>query len=253
MDKNQEEHHRRRIIKNIVNNQTAENFPNENNEQNINIGNDKDIEIFPNNDKENNVTIKDNPNIQNNIEPQITIDNPPPLSNEPIIQNRDQLEDPQTNDNPYINSENQNQIPPQTINNNPNINIVNPNQQIGYQNPNFIPNQMYPQNQIIIIQRAPIVPSVAITNRYSSIRLICPYCNIMVNTVSFPEWTCNSCCKFCELFTIYLFTLFIAFLFHLCCMWCYDGDYCCYEAIHRCPNCNNIIARRIISERYLFR
>ena len=60
MDKNQGEQQRKRTIKNIVKNQTVENFPNENNDQNQNI------EIFINNNNENNnPTIKDDPNCQN--------------------------------------------------------------------------------------------------------------------------------------------------------------------------------------------
>ena len=76
----------------------------------------------------------------------MTIDRPPPLSNESIIQDPNKIQDPQTNNINYVNSENPNQIqiPPATINNNPTINATNNQyQQIGYQNPVFTPNQMY--------------------------------------------------------------------------------------------------------------
>ena len=177
-------------------------------------------------------------------EPKITIDNPSPLSNEPI-----QLQEPQINNNPYIDSGNPNQIqiPSATINNNPNINVVNQNQQIGNQNPVLTPNQIYPQNQIIIIQRISPFPVIQYTNTCKPIRLTCPYCNIIVDTVPYPEWSCHSCCRCIELSLIYYFTVCIGLLFHLCCLWCSGEDFCCYDADHRCPNCNNIIARRRVS------
>ena len=250
MDKNQGEHPRKRTIKNIVNNQTVEQLPNEGDEQNPNFGNEPDVEI-PNNNNQENPTIKDNPNSPNNIEPYMTTDMPPPLSNEPIIQDPNQIQDPQANNIPYFSSENPNQIliPSSTINNNPNINATNNQyQQIGYQNPILTPNQMYPQKQIIIIQRVPVVPFMQYTNTCSSIRLTCPYCNIIVNTVPYSEWTCNSCCRCIELSSLYYFTACIGLFCHLCCLWCSREDFCCEEADHRCPNCKNVIARRKVSK-----
>ena len=250
MDKSQGEHPRKRTIKNIVYNETVEQFQNEGGEQNPNFGNDQDVELYPKNNNQENTTIKDNPNSPNNIEQHMTIDTPPPLSNEPIMQDPNQIQDPQTNNIHYVNSENPNQIqiPPATINNNPTINATNNQyQQIGYQNPVFTPNQMYPQNQIIIIQTVPAGPLMQYTKTCSSIRLTCPYCYKIVNTVPFSEWTLKSCCRCTELSLLYYFTACLGLLFHLCCLWCSGEDFCCFEADHRCPNCKNIIARRRVS------
>ena len=205
----------KRRISNIPPSQTADNTldKNQNNENN------RDIQL----------TVKNGP------DPQIKVSNleqfPAPLSNEPIFSNP-----------------NSNQAPQPTINNQ-DINYQGQFQQVPGVNPSFVANQMYPQNpNVIIIRQVVVPPTIAYTKRYTPTSMTCPYC--MKNVVSNPNshWSNRSCELCCCLTFLFYITGCLGLLLYLCCVSCWDEDFCCYEATHRCPYCNNIIAKRVVND-----
>ena len=209
----------KRRISNLPPNQTADSTM----DNNPNNGNNKDVQL----------AIKNGPDYQMNVDN--LGETPAPLSREPIISNP-----------------NQNQAPQYTTNiqytNNP-----NQFQQVPILNPALVQNQMYPQNPNVIIFRqiAPI-PVITYTDRYTPTTLTCPYCMKQVTSVPSPYWSCRSCeTCFCLSWAYYITAFFCLFI-DLCCLSCRDGDFCCYEADHFCPNCNNVIAKRAIGRRVYF-
>ena len=247
MQDNQEQKERKRSLRNVANNNTVDNFINPNNENKQNSGNNSQIQVYVRdsqdnqvdaNNKENQNTIiqqdnnlnkPNNQDNQNNLNQQLNIESPPPISNEPIL-------DPQ----------NMAQIPQGINNNNPNTNGMNQFQQIPVQNYPILANQLvYPQNGIIVIQQVP-VGSPLIINRYTSTDLTCPYCRKIVKSVPDAYWTCESCCMCMKYYVLYYFTACIGFFIHFIINTCNGEDLCFCEATHRCPNCKNIIAKRII-------
>ena len=201
----------KRRISNIPPSQTADNTldKNQNNENN------RDIQL----------TVKNGP------DPQIKVSNleqfPAPLSNEPIFS-----------------TPNSNQAPQPTINNQ-NINYQGQFQQVPGVNPSFVANQMYPQNQkVIIIRQVATVPTMTYNHRYTPTSMTCPYCMKNVVTNPYSYWSSNSCNKCCGSTCLFLISAGLFLLLYLCCLSCSDEDFCCCEADHRCPYCNNIIAKR---------
>ena len=201
----------KRRISNIPPSQTADNTldKNQNNENN------RDIQL----------TVKNGP------DPQIKVSNleqfPAPLSNEPIFS-----------------TPNSNQAPQPTINNQ-NINYQGQFQQVPGVNPSFVANQMYPQNQkVIIIRQVATVPTMTYNYKYTPTSMTCPYCMKNVVTNPYSYWSSNSCNKCCGSTCLFLISAGLFLLLYLCCLSCSDEDFCCCEADHRCPYCNNIIAKR---------
>ena len=219
MNIEQEQKIRKRTIKNISQNNTVAN----------------EIEQSPNPEYGGDIQLKveNRPDIQindNNLEP-----SPAPLSSEQILV-----------------SPHQNQMPQFSINNNLNINTVGQFQQIPNRNSYIVANQMIPQmgqNGIIIIRQFTTAPVIQNTHRYTPIISHCPYCQMRVTTDPYISWSSRSGCLCFGTFTLYIISFFLCLFLDLCCMACEDGDYCWYEAEHRCPNCKNIIARRNLKSR----
>ena len=201
----------KRRISNMPPSQTVDNAidKNQNNENN------RDIQL----------TVKNGP------DPQIKVSNleqfPAPLSNEPIFS-----------------TPNSNQAPQPTINNQ-NINYQGQFQQVPGVNPSFVANQMYPQNQkVIIIRQVATVPTMTYNYKYTPTSMTCPYCMKNVVTNPYSYWSSNSCNECCGSTCLFLISAGLFLLLYLCCLACNDEDFCCCEADHRCPYCNNIIAKR---------
>ena len=203
----------KRRISNLPPNQTADHTIDNND-------NNRDVQM----------TIKNGPDYQikvNNLE-----ESPAPLSREPIIS-----------------TPNPNQAP-QSIINNQYTNNPNQFQQVPIVNPSLVANQMYPQNpNVIIVRQIAPTPFMIYNDRYTPSSLTCPYCMKKVTSVPSTYWSCKSCeICFCLMWA-YFATFGLCIFLDLCCLSCRDGDYCCYEADHRCPYCNNIIAKRAIGRR----
>ena len=104
---------------------------------------------------------------------------------------------------------------------------------------------MYPQNQkVIIIRQVATVPTMTYNHKYTSTSMTCPYCMKNVVTNPYSYWSSNSCNECCGSTCLFLISAGLFLLLYLCCLACSDEDFCCCEADHRCPYCNNIIAKR---------
>ena len=145
-------------------------------------------------------------------------------------------------------SPNPNQAPQSIINNQYTNNLIQ-FQQVPIVNPSLVPNQMYPQNPNVIVIRQIEHSNKIYNDRYTPTTLTCPYCMKKVTSVPSTYWSCKSCeICFCLMWA-YFVTFGLCIFIDFCCLSCRDGDYCCYEADHRCPYCNNIIAKRAIGRR----
>ncbi len=186
-------------------------------------------------------TIDKNQNNENNRDIQLTVKNGP----DPQIKvsNLEQFPAPLSNE-PIFSTPNSNQAPQPTINNQ-NINYQGQFQQVPGVNPSLVENQMYPQNQkVIIIRQVATVPTMTYNHKYTSTSMTCPYCMKNVVTNPYSYWSSNSCNKCCGSTCLFLISAGLFLLLYLCCLACSDEDFCCCEADHRCPYCNNIIAKR---------
>ena len=145
-------------------------------------------------------------------------------------------------------SPNPNQAP-QSIINNQYTNNPNQFQQVPIVNPALVANQMYPQNTNVIVIRQIERPGKIYNNRYTPTTLTCPYCMKKVTSVPSTYWSGKSCNTCSWIFCLYFFSAGLCLILDLSCLACNDGDYCCYEADHKCPHCNNIIAIRNLNNR----
>ena len=192
-------------------------------------------------------TIEKNQNNENNIDVQVITSNKPDyqinannFEQSPAPLSREQI----------LSTPNSNNIPQPTINNQF-MNGPGQFQQVPIVNPSLVANQMYPQNpNVIIIHQVAPVPLKIYNNRYQSTSLTCPYCQKNVSSVPITTWSCKSCEQcFCIMFA-YIVTLGLCIFLDLCFLTCSEGDYCCCEAIHKCPYCNRIIAQRDLDKRF---
>ena len=186
-------------------------------------------------------TIDKNQNNENNRDIQLTVKNGP----DPQIKvsNLEQFPAPLSNE-PIFSTPNSNQAPLPTINNQ-NINYQGQFQQVPGVNPSFVANQMYPQNpNVIIIRQVATVPTMTYNHKYTPTSMTCPYCMKNVVTNPYSYWSSNSCNECCGSTCLFLISAGLFLLLYLCCLACNDEDFCCCEADHRCPYCNNIIAKR---------
>jgi len=194
-------------------------------------------------------SIEKNPNNENKEDTQLDVNKGP--DQKINVNNLEQLPAPSSKEQ-ILSTPNSNPIP-QNVLNNQYTNSQNQFQQVPIPivNPSFVANQMYPQNPnvIIISQMAPL-PVMTYNDRYTPTSLMCPYCMKQVTSVPSAYWSCRSCdACFCLVFLYYI-SLGLGLFIDLCLLACRDGDFCCYEADHRCPYCNNIIARRELRRRY---
>ena len=185
---------------------------------------------------ENELNIQNNPdNNQNNqINPKIEI-NQELSPNEPS--------------NSVISSENRNtlnnvEIQNPTISNNivNNNNVYNNNanqfQPVPVQMNPMMGNKVYYPNTVIVVRPYNPNPQIAYVNTYYPYNTYCSYCGIPVTTL--PDISLNVlCCCFWTLLSL------CTYLIGLCCYLCWKrGDFCCYEANHKCPYCKKTIAVR---------
>ena len=207
----------KRRISNVPPSQTADNSI----EKNPNNENKEDTQLDVNKGPDQKINV-------NNLE-----QSPAPLSEEQILS-----------------TPNQNQTPQSALNNQY-MNTPNQFQQVPIVNPALVQNQMYPQNpNIIIIRQMAPFPVMTYNERYTPTSLMCPYCMKQVTSVPSTYWSCRSCDACTCLVFLYYISLCLFLFIDLCCLTCRDGDFCCYEADHRCPYCNNIIAKRDLRRRY---
>ena len=99
-----------------------------------------------------------------------------------------------------------------------------------------VPVQMSPV--IIITRPMNITPKIIRVSTYSPINTVCYSCGVPVTTNPKLWFNCWCCC-FWTLFS--LCSYLIGFCIYLC--W-KEGDFCCYEADHKCPICGKTLARR---------
>ena len=100
----------------------------------------------------------------------------------------------------------------------------------------IVTNQTVVPNQIIYHHIA-VAPSIMSVKTYMPFNMTCPYCAVEVTTVPETDFNCGICCLL-TFFSI-CFTPLV-----LCIHCCVDGDFCCYDAMHKCPLCGRCIARR---------
>ena len=98
-----------------------------------------------------------------------------------------------------------------------------------YGQPVLVPQQYPPPQPVIINQPVAVVdPRMFKT---TPVALTCMFCNTPITTV--VRTTCNCCaCVLCW---------FTGLLFYVCVQCCRDKDICCYDAVHKCPHCGNIV------------
>ena len=86
---------------------------------------------------------------------------------------------------------------------------------------------------IVVNQVGPAISIQA--NTSSPFQTTCPYCQSAILTTSVKTFNCATC-LLCYCTGICLF----------CCIQCCRGkDFCCYDAVHSCPNCGKVLAQYV--------
>ena len=143
---------------------------------------------------------------------------------------------------PVANSNNQMLAPPVQMQPQPIPNVISNNSQninqMQVQATPIVTNQTVVPNQIIYHHIA-VAPSIISVKTYMPFNMTCPYCAVEVTTVPETDFNCGFCC---------LITFFsICFTpLTLCIHCCVNGDFCCYDAMHKCPLCGRCIARKTL-------
>ena len=98
-----------------------------------------------------------------------------------------------------------------------------------YGQPALVPNRGAVPPAVVINQPVGIVnPKMFKT---TPVALTCIFCNKPMTTQ--VTTTCNCCaCILCWC---------TGLVFYVCVQCCRDKDICCYDAVHRCPHCSNIV------------
>ena len=156
----------------------------------------------------------------NTINPQVTIET------FPALYTRDQM----------LASPIQNQTEQTPIIAENTINEINQIRTDPTQNPPIVRNQVASPENNIVHHRIIIVPLPIQVKTYKPFKMTCPFCVEKVTTV--PELKFNCC--ICWLFGC----LSLLLPPTLCFYSCLAGDFCCYDAFHKCPLCKRIIAKR---------
>ena len=141
---------------------------------------------------------------------------------------------------PVANSNNQMIAPPVQMQPQPIPNVIGNNSQninqMQVQTTPIVTNQTVVPNQIIYHHIA-VAPSIMDVKTYKPFNMTCPYCAVEVTTVPETDFNCGFCCLI-TFFSI-CFTPLV-----LCIHCCINGDFCCFDAMHKCPICGRCIARR---------
>ena len=93
------------------------------------------------------------------------------------------------------------------------------------------PTQRVPNTVIVVNQNAPYVRTNFEVNRSSAFYTTCQFCQQKVLTKSIQTFNCCTC----------LFCCCTGCLFYSIIQIIRGKDICCYDAIHRCPNCGQTI------------
>ena len=188
--------------------------------------------VLPQNTLNKNISVNNQANINNNMlnaNPAIN----KPTSNMPYTGNQ-MISHPQQTSSRIQLQPNQ-PIQNYNINNRNNIQAVRVYQPVPIQSFPMLSNQIVPLNAIIVQPYSIAIPSIG---TYEPTNMPCPYCRINVTTVVDTDFNCGICCCMCWMT---YFCLWWTFLFKICT----GEDCCCYNAVHRCPNCQRVIASHI--------
>jgi len=209
---NSQEHKSKRSLKNSDYNKILENT--ENTEENLNTEDKKDIQVTVQNTQENHT----NENQQINIE------------SSPALYSREQILN-----NPATSTQMQVQPNQNTLNNN----VINYNQAqpVPIQTTQMEGVRYVPLNGIIVNHQIAVMPTIETVPTYKPYQMTCPYCTMTGMTVPEISWNCGAC-----FFIICCDIFFLGYLSLI--RLCLRSDCCCYDAIHKCPNCGRIIAKR---------
>ena len=83
---------------------------------------------------------------------------------------------------------------------------------------------------IVVNQMSPGISMIAYT--YMPYETECPFCKKEITTNAIQTFNCGTCCLF-----------YCTGLFLYCCIQiCRGKDICCYDAVHKCPNCGKTVA-----------
>ena len=83
---------------------------------------------------------------------------------------------------------------------------------------------------IIVVNQVVTVNTEART--YTPYATVCPYCKKKVTTVPVKHFNCGTC----------LLCYFTGLLFYICFQLIRQKELCCFDALHKCPNCRQTIS-----------
>ena len=83
----------------------------------------------------------------------------------------------------------------------------------------------------IVVNQVPAMTVMA--NTSSSFATTCPFCKAGITTTSIQTCNCMAC----------ILCYFTGCIFYFCFQLCRGKDFCCYDAVHTCPQCGNTIAQ----------
>ena len=97
-----------------------------------------------------------------------------------------------------------------------------------------VPNGKTPVSSAIVVNQ--VVPTMTVmANTSYPFATTCPFCKKGITTTSVQTCSCKAC----------LLCYFTGCLFYVCIQCCRGKDFCCYDAVHSCPECGNTIAQYI--------
>ena len=86
------------------------------------------------------------------------------------------------------------------------------------------------ETSIVVNQVAPGISMIADT--YLPFETECPFCKKEITTTAIQTFNCGTCCL-CYFTGLFLFC---------CIQLCRGKDICCYDAVHKCPECGKTVA-----------
>ena len=94
------------------------------------------------------------------------------------------------------------------------------------------PGYVIPQQPVVTNQVQPQVVNVINYNFGTTpIMMNCQFCKSPINTTVEKQWNCCTCCL-CWM---------TGLVFFICVQSCRGKELCCYDAVHKCPNCGQIL------------
>ena len=230
-DKIKDENKRAQILNQITTPipNSKDDFLDNMNEAPVGIQIQQNQNILPPNELNKKLSVNNQPNINNNMS-NAKLEINKPSSNMPNMGNQMTSYPQQTSSRNQLQ---QNQlIQNYNINNGNNINAVGVYQPVPIQSFPMLSNQMIPLNAIIVQPYSIAIPSIG---TYEPINMPCPYCRINVTTQVNTDFNWGVCWCMCWMTYFCLWWLFLLKI-------CTGEDCCCFNAVHRCPNCRRVIA-----------